>query len=131
MMPNVKTFFLGLLAAALLAGCETTPAHITNLTPQQEMRNERGLYPVEAAMDSSQQSLQWDTIRASVVIDKDSYPMRPTKLMKNRWETLIPVPAGNNTIFYRFRFDYNYTGFGANKGDSKLSPVYRLVITDH
>jgi hypothetical protein len=130
MMPNIKTFFLGLLAASLLAGCETTPAHITNLTPQQAMRNERGLYPVESAMESSQQSLHWDTIRASVVIDKDTYPMRPTKLMKNRWETLIPVPPGNNTVFYRFRFDYDYTGFGATKSDSTLSQVYRLQIID-
>ena len=131
MMPNVKTFLLGLLAGSLLVGCQTTPAHITNLTPQQEMRNPSGLYPIEAAMESSQQSLRWDTIHASVVVDKDSYPMRPTKLMKNRWETLVPIPPGVNTIYYRFRFDYDYTGFGATKSDSKLSPGYHLQIIDH
>ncbi|HEX4644040.1 MAG TPA: hypothetical protein VH598_00370 [Verrucomicrobiae bacterium] len=131
MMPNVKIFLLGLLAASLTAGCQTTPAHITNLTPQQEDRNPTGLYPIEAAMESSQQTLRWDTIRASVVVNKDSYPMRPTRLMKNRWETLVPVAPGNNTIYYRFRFDYDYAGFGDTKNDSKLSPVYRLQIIDH
>jgi hypothetical protein len=115
------------LLAVLAAGCSTTS--ITNLTPQFQNRNPTGLYPVEAALASDQQTMRWETIQPSVVIDNQSYPMRATPLMKNRWETLIPVPATKDVVYYRFKFDYNYNSFGAPQSDSKLSSEYRLQIT--
>ena len=54
--------------------------------------------------------------------------MRPTPKMKNRWETLIPVPPGAKTVYYRFKFDYDTTGFGKTNTDSKLSQIYKLQI---
>jgi hypothetical protein len=115
-----------LLVGLLMAGCNGT---ITNLTPPQEFRNANGLYSVEAALNSSQQSLNWDSIRGSVIVGNDTYPMRNTQLMTNRWETLIPASEGNNLIYYRFKFEYNYNAFGAPpQPDSKLSPIYRLKI---
>jgi hypothetical protein len=115
-----------LLLGALLAGCNGT---ITNLTPRQATRNADNLYPVEAAFASQQQTLNWDTLKANVIIGNDYYPMRYTQLMTNRWETLIPAPSGDKIIYYRFKFDYKYNVFGAPpQGDSKLSPLYRLEI---
>lgn len=112
-----------------MAGCATT--RITNLTPQQEFRNANGLYPIEAAMTSRQQTLRWNTIRPQVVVDQEFYPMRPTPLMTNRWETLIPVPPGKNVVYFRFKFDFDYNDFGSpGRSDSKLSSVYRLQIID-
>jgi len=126
----VKKSLPVLLLGLLMAGCATT-THITNLTPQQEFRNSNGFYSVEAALASRQQTLRWQSIRPSVVVDKEFYPMRPTPLMTNRWETLIQVPAGQNVVFYRFKFDFDYNTFASSGGsDSKLSPVYRLQILD-
>lgn len=126
----VKKSLPVLLLGLLLAGCATT-THITNLTPKQEFRNSNGLYSVEAAMSSRQQTLRWQSVRPTVLVDKEFYPMRPTPLMTNRWETLIPVPAGQNTVYYRFKFDFDYNTFGSpGSSDSKLSPVYRLQILD-
>ena len=85
----VKKSLPVLLLGLLMAGCATT-THITNLTPQKEFRNPNGFYSVEAALTSRQQTLRWQSIRPSVVVDKEFYPMRPTPLMTNRWETLIP-----------------------------------------
>ncbi len=113
-----------------MAGCATT-THITNLTPQKEFRNPNGFYSVEAALSSRQQTLRWQSVRPSVIVDKEFYPMRPTPLMTNRWETLIPIPADKNVVYYRFKFDFDYNTFASPGGsDSKLSPVYRMQILD-
>ena len=117
-----------LLSGVLLAGCNTT---ITNLTPEREFRNANGLYPIEVALASSQQSMRWSSIKPSVIVGKEFYPMRFTPMMTNRWETLVPIPPGNNAIAYRFKFDYTYNNFGTPpQPDSKLSPTYKLMILD-
>ena len=129
-MFTVKRLSSVLLLALLAAGCSTT-ATITNLTPQEEFRNANGLYPVDAALASKQQTLRWNTIRPQVVVETEFYPMRPTPLMTNRWETLVPVPPDRNVVYYRFKFDFDYNDFGSpGKSDSKLSQVYRLHIID-
>jgi hypothetical protein len=123
-----KKLLPALLLSLLAAGCSTT---ITNLTPGREFRNPNGLYPIEAAVATTQQTLRWDSIKPNVVVAKEFYSMHPTALMTNRWETLIPVPADATVIYYRFKFDYNYNAFGsAPKANSKLSRMYRLQIMD-
>ena len=117
-----------LLSGVLLAGCTTS---ITNLTPRTQTRNANGFYPIEAALATSQQSLRWSSVKPSVIVGKDFYPMRFTPMMTNRWETLVPIPPGNNTVSYRFKFDYTYNAFGQPpQPDSKLSPVYKLTVVD-
>jgi hypothetical protein len=56
--------------------------------------------------------------------------MRPTLLMTNRWEGLIPVSPGTNLIHYRYKFDFQYNAVGPARPDSALSPQYSLRILD-
>lgn len=123
----MKKFLLLSLLPLLLAGCATT---ITNLTPSQQPRNALGLYPVEAAWESRQQSIRPDSFKPSVMVGLESYPMRKTPLMKNRWETLVPVPPNKNAINYRFKFDFEYNAIPQPRPNSKLSREYRLEILD-
>ena len=123
----LKRFLPFLFAPLLLAGCTST---FTNLTPTHQTRNPNNLYPVEVAMDSRQQTLRWDTIHPQIVVGGEAYPMRPTTLMTNRWEGLVPVPAGNSLVHYRYKFDFNYNGMGKPKADSALSPEYTLRIAE-
>jgi len=127
--PMLKKFpvacFLPLLL--LVSGCATT---FTNLTPQHQERNANNLYPVEVALDSRQQTLRWDSIHPQIVVGTEFYSMRPTKMMSNRWEGLLPVPAGTNIIHYRYKFDFSYNAMGAPKSDSALSGEYTLRILD-
>ena len=125
-MIYIRKFLPLVLLPVLFAGCSS----ITNLTPQQQTRNATGLYPVEVALASRQQTLVWDTIQPYVVVGVDFYPMRPTALMKNRWETLLPVAATTNAVHYKFKFDYQYNSIGPRREDSKLSPEFRLQIVD-
>jgi hypothetical protein len=122
--------FLPLLPVLVLAGC-ATPATFTRLTPNQQVRNADNLYPVEAAFDSTQQALRWDSIKAYVVVNGQALPMRPVSLVKNRWEGLVPLPAGESQVNYRFKFDYLYNNLGsAPKPNSVISQPYTLKVVD-
>lgn len=116
-----------LVAPMLLAGCSTT---FTNLTPQTQVRNAQNLYPVEVSLHTRQQTLRWDSIRPQIVIGKDFYPMRPTPLLTNRWEGLIPLPADKNITHYRYKFDFQYNRMGEPGTDSSMSPEYTLRIIE-
>lgn len=111
----------------LLAGCVGTG---TNISAQRQVRNANNLYPVEVAFDSRQQALRWDSVKATIIVGKESYPMRRTHLMNNRWEGLIPVPAGVNSVTYHYKFDYLYNDFGGPKPGSASSRAYTLQILE-
>jgi hypothetical protein len=128
MQVTAKRFLPLLVLPLLIAGC--TSPKITNLTPAAQVRNATGLYPVEAAFDSRQQSMIRESIEAYALVGHERYPMKPTPLVQNRWETLIPVPNDRDVIHYRFRFDWEYKGIPQARPDSDLSPEYRLRIMD-
>lgn len=122
--------FLPLLPVLLLTGCGTT-ATFTRMTPTTQPRNTNNLYPVEVGFDSRQQSLRWDSIQPYVLVDGQTFPLRPVPLVQNRWEGLIPVPPTKNATEYRFKFDYLYNSFGNEpQKDSAWSPNYKLKVVD-
>jgi hypothetical protein len=124
---NLKKF-LPLLPALLLVGCATSHT-FTRMTPSQEPRNADNQYPVEVAFTSEQQSLRWDSVHAYVLANGQSYPMRKVPIVNNRWEGYLPVPASQNSINYRFKFEYLYNSFGKEpQHDSTLSPIYTLKV---
>ena len=115
------------LLAALLTGCNAT---FTNLTPTRQVRNETGYYPVEVAFNTRQSTIRWDTIEPQILVGTNRFSMRPTQLMKNRWEGLVPVPEDGNLVYYRYRFDFEFNDFGGPKRDNALSQEYRLQVLD-
>ena len=110
----------------LLASCTTSL--ITNLTPSTLPRNPSGQYLVEMKLDSSQQTLRPESIKAFVLVGFESYPMRATLKMTNRWEALVPIPADKDSIIYHFKVDYEYNKFGKPGQGSRLSPECKLTI---
>jgi hypothetical protein len=64
------------------------------------------------------------------MVGANYYPMRSTSLMTNRWEGLLPVPAGVNMVHYRYKFDFKYNAMGPARSDSALSPEYTLRILE-
>jgi hypothetical protein len=121
--------FLPLLPVLLLAGCAT--GTFTRLTPGEQPRNANNLYPVEASFDSRQQSLRWDSIKAYVLVNGQPLLLRQVPMVKNRWEGLVPVPAGASMVAYRFKFDYLYNHFGSPpQPNSVVSKIYTLKVVD-
>ncbi len=123
----LKRFLALSVLPLLMAGCTST---LTNLTPLVQPRNADNLYPVEVAFASRQQTMRWNSIRPQIMVGTEFYKMRATPLMTNRWEGLLPVPAGTSLIHYRYKFDFEYNSMGAPRTDSALSPEYTLRITD-
>lgn len=123
-----KFAWIAVVLAVVLTGCASS--RIVNLTPTRQPRNATGLYPVEFAWDSNQQTIIEGSTKPYVVIGFDFYPMRPALNIRNRWETVIPVPPDKNTVFYHFKVDYEYRAIGKPEKSSKLSPSYRLDIVD-
>src|SRR3954469_3125507 len=115
------------LPLLLLTGCTSV---FTNLSPQTQVRNTNNLYTVEVAMTSRQQTLRWESIKPQILVGSDVYQMRPTLLMTNRWEGLVPVSPGTNLVHYRYKFDFQYNAMGHAMPDSALSPEYSLRILD-
>lgn len=124
---TIKKLAWLLVIPLLLAGCATTA---TNLTPRQLPRNASGLYPFETAFDSNQHSIRKDTVQGHVIVGSESYPMQQTPMLKNRWETLVPIPPDRTFVTYRYKFDYEYNRIPSPGKSSKLSPPYRLEIID-
>lgn len=127
--------FLPLLPALLLAaGCATpaslTPAIITQISPSEQPRNANNLYPVEVVFNSSQETLRWDTLQPYVVVNGQALPLRAVPVVKNRWEGVVPVPASDVQVKYRFKFDYLYNSFGQPRHNSEYSKSYTLKILD-
>ena len=112
---------------ALLAGCSTT---ISNLTPSQHPRNPDNLYPFEVTFDTTQKTVRESTIKPSVMIGTQLYPMQPAPMLKNRWEAQVPIPANTNHVYYRYKFDYEYDRIPKPGESSRLSPTYQLEIVD-
>ena len=125
--PGMFKKFLVLSLPLLLAGCAS---NFTNLTPTRQARNADNLYPVEVQFNSRQQTLRWHTINPYVLVGGERLPMRPTPLMKNRWEGLVPLPAGASKVDYRYKFEFESTTFGGFENDSALSPKYELKVLE-
>jgi len=111
----------------LLGGCAT---HFTNLTPLQQTRTTNNVYTVEVAFDSTRETIRWDSIQPKIVVGSQSFAMRPTNLMTNRWEGLIPVPPETSSVHYRYKFDFSYNRMGKPGNDSALSHEYTLKIKE-
>lgn len=115
------------LGMLLLAGCSTT---ITNMTPSQTQRATTGLYPFSVAWDSSQQSVVRDSVKAYVMVGSTLYPMQRTPLVRERWETVVPVPADRDTLNYQYKFDFQYLTIPKRQSNSMLSQPYQLKILE-
>lgn len=127
-MVKMKHFHWLLMLPLLMGGCASFS--ITNLTPSSVPRNADGSYPVEMLIDSRQQTLRHDSVKPYVVVGFDFYPMQRTLKMQNRWETLVPIPAEQDVLHYRFKVDYDYNDFGDVGQGSKMSTEYILKVRD-
>ena len=114
-----------LMTSMVIAGCVTT---ITNLTATTQPRNANNLYLIEYQWDTTQQTIKADSVQPFVIVGFDTYEMRPTLKMAQRWEVLVPVPPDKGMIVYRFKVDYEVNRFGKPGKESKSSPEYKLYI---
>ena len=125
---RIANGLLAIVGAALLGGCTTSS--VTNLTPRLQTRNGDNAYPVEIEFKTNLRTIRRETIRPYVQIGDDNYLMRQTPVVKNRWETLVPVPPDQSFVNYRVKVDFSYNALQEPKVNSVLSSPYQLQITE-
>jgi hypothetical protein len=123
-MSKINKLCLLSLLPVVLAGCSS----ITNLTPTHYPRDASGYYRVEAMWKSNQRVIRPDSFKPLVVVDLQTYPMRPVPLVRDRWEAFIPVPPDKDVVRFHYKFDFTDDAFGKPKGDSLMSSLYQLNI---
>lgn len=126
-MRKLAQLFLLTVAMALLSGCSTT---ITSMTPTQTPRTATGMYPFGVAWDTSQHSVVDESVKAYVLMGENLYPMQRTPLVRDRWETVVPVPADKDIVTYQYKFEYQYYSMPSRKSNSMLSKPYQLRIME-
>ena len=80
--------------------------------------------------NSNQKSLRKETVQPYVIVGLQPYPMQAAPVLKNRWETLVPIPADQRIVNYRFKVDFQYDGVPRRRSGSDLSAPYQLEIVD-
>jgi hypothetical protein len=126
-MPKMKKIFMLLVLPLALAGCTSS---VVNLTPSRVTRNSDGTYHVEAAWQTREETIRPASIKPWVMVGFEKYPMTPELVVSNRWESFIPVPADQDLVRFRFRFDFYRNAMSKPTEDSKLSPEFKLEIID-
>jgi hypothetical protein len=122
---RIVVFSLLLLA---VTGCSTTT--ITNLTASRLPRKDNNLYKFEANYNTRQQSLIRESLQGYVIVGAERYPMQRVPMLHNRWESMVPIPADQDVVTYRFRFDFQYRAIPQPRSNSKESRFHQLFILD-
>ena len=117
------------LRAPTVPAPEKVPVEVV-FWPSTLPRNANNIYPFEVSFDTTQQSIREESVQPSVLVGAASYPMKPTPMLKGRWEAYVPVPAKTNFVYYRYKFDYLYDRIPEPGRGSRLSPTYQLEIVD-
>ena len=100
----------------------------TNLSASSFPRSPSNLYRVEIIWTTPDRSVKSESVEPVVQIGADSYPMMRTKLVLNRWETLIPVPPGSNNIKYRVSVKWKSNNGGVLQSHIQTSDEFQLRI---
>jgi hypothetical protein len=85
---------------------------------------------VEAAWQTTERTIRPETIKPSVLVGLQSYPMQPEPVVNGRWEAFVPVAADQNLVHYQFRFDFMRDEIPAQVPDNRISETYSLQIVD-
>jgi uncharacterized protein YceK len=123
-MSKINKICFLLVLPLFLFGCSS----ITNLTPTEYPRSANGYYRVEAMWKSNRSVIRTNSFKPLVVVDLQTYPMRPVPLVEDRWEAFVPIPAGENNIHYHYKFDFVDDGWNKPKADSLMSATYSLNV---
>ncbi|MDP6904793.1 MAG: hypothetical protein QF406_10130 [Verrucomicrobiota bacterium] len=103
---------------------------LTNITPGALPRNDKGYYEVHVIWESNDTTVRPDTIQPVVLIGTNSFKMQKTPLMKNRWQTPVPINAVANELRYRIKVNWKYNAIPSPAANSQLSEEFLLRINN-
>ena len=123
-----RTILIGCAAAGLafLSGCATVT--VANLTPASLPENPSEIYTFTLRVTSRSSVVVAGSIAAKVVVDGQSYAMKPSPLGNDIYEFEYQVPAGRQEIAYYYLVDYRVEGLGGTNASEVFTGVQRSQI---
>ncbi|MSU23400.1 MAG: cell surface protein [Opitutus sp.] len=116
-----------LLGLALLAGCETVT--LTNLTPASVPENPSQIYTFTLRVTPRTNNVPKPSITPHIVVDAQSFTMKPSALGEGLYEFEYQVPAGRDDIAYYYLVTYNVEGNGvATPGDAYTEVAHVKLV---
>ncbi|MGH7996433.1 MAG: IPT/TIG domain-containing protein [Opitutaceae bacterium] len=95
---------------ALFAGCSTLT--LTNLTPASLQENPSEIYTFTLRATPRHDAVVAGSVAPRIVVDGQSYPMKPSALGPNVYEFDYQLPPGRQEVAYYFLVDYKLEGNG-------------------
>ena len=117
-----------LVSLSLLLGCVRST--ITNLTPERLPRDVTGYYLVDMKWKINQSELRRETIKPVVLVGTNTYPMRLTQLLTDRWEARVPISDQSKELRYRIKVNWEFNAIPVPQANSQLSREFLLRIDD-
>ena len=65
-----------------------------------------------------------------MLIGTSIHPMTPSDFVPDRFEASIPIDSSQNSVSYRFKFEYQLKGMPEDRPESRLSPPYILRMVE-
>jgi len=126
---KISSIFLIFLAAAslFLAGCEMT---LSNLTAQKMAQNPSNLYTIAVEAQVLDSAVVADSVRATIVIDGQTYPMKPNPMRPSIFEYDYKMPRGRSEAKYYVVVYYDVKRATSTAHLSKRSDLYTLSLTN-
>ncbi len=132
MYPNrfnrAKSIALSLGAALglfLLTGCNVG---ITNLTPSVLAENPSQIYTISTRITPKSINIISSSLAVRIIIDGQSFPMRPSDLGNKIYDFDYQLPAGRTEIAYYFLVNYKFEQQGVIRDREEFTDVIRSKI---
>ena len=124
------TVFL-LASAAFLAGCNYGDVRIDNLTSSTLSENPSNIYTLVARVSPNTAGVIPESIRPHIVIDGDTFPMKPSRLREDIYEFEFRLPADRIDAKYYFLVKYDIeTRSGFVQQREAFSELYQFTLTN-
>ncbi len=125
------SLFTRLLAASavvlLLAGCDVK---ITNRTPATFSENPSGVYTITAEVKVRSGVVKKETVKPSIVIDGQIFPMTKSDLAPDLWEYDYKLPAGRAEGAYYFIATYETSANGRESQRDTYTELSKFSVAN-
>jgi len=118
--------WLALAATLALAGCETVT--LTNLTPASMPENPSQIYTFSLRITPRTNTVPPASITPHIVIDGQSYAMKPSPLGGGLHDFEYQLPAGRDEIAYYYLVNYNVEGNGTLMPQETYTAISHVKI---
>lgn len=121
---------LTLAASLFLSGCDYGDVEINNLTPATLAENHSNVYTITTSVTPRTAGTIRESIRANIVIDGETFPMKPSALSRDLFEFEYHLPAGRQDANYYFLIDYKVDVNGFVKEREAFSEIQSFKLAN-